>query len=233
MKRILLKISGEAFQGTSDRWLDLIASRQVAALIQNVRDQGKEIAIVVWGGNIYRGTKLIEAGLNPADSHNMSVLSTVFNAMTLKNVLAELDIESVILDALHIEFLEAYTSHKWKKYLEKGKVVILSSGIGVPYFSTDTAGIIRALELRCEAVIKLTKVDGVYDKDPLKHSSAVRFDEISYDDFLQQNLKVFDHTGIILARDNEIPLYVSQLRDMKTLSSILFSGTGGTKICKK
>ncbi len=230
MKRILLKISGEAFQWNAGTWLDLIASRQIAALIQNVRYEGKEIAIVVWGWNIYRGSKLIQAWLNPADSHNMSVLSTVFNAMTLKNVLAELDIESVVLDALHIEFLEAYTYHKWRKYLEKWKVVILSSGMGVPYFSTDTAGVIRALELQCEALIKLTKVDGVYDKDPLKYPKARRFESLSYDEFLGKDLKVFDQTGIILARDNNIPIYISKLDDIQALRKILDGWSAGSKI---
>lgn len=230
MKRILLKISGEAFQWSSDRWLDLNAARKVAILIQEIRDQGKEIAIVVWGGNIYRGSKLIESGLNSADSHNMSVLSTVFNAMVLKNVLAEINIESVVLDALHIEFLEKYTSFGGKKQLQKWKVLILSSWIGIPYFSTDTASVIRALELQCEAIIKLTKVDGVYDKDPLKYTDAKKYDELSYDKFLQKDLKVFDQTGIILARDNTLPIFVTKLDDMKALRDIIFWEKAGTKI---
>lgn len=230
MKRVLLKISGEAFQWSSNRWLDLNASRQVAILIQEIRDQGKEIAVVVGGGNIYRGSKLIESGLNSADSHNMSVLSTVFNAMVLKNVLAEIDIESVVLDALHIEFLEKYTSHGGKKHLQKWKVLILSSWTWIPYFSTDTASVVRALELQCEAIVKLTKVDGVYDSDPMKHKDAVRYDSLSYDEFLQKNLKVFDQTGIILARDNGLPIYVSKLDDLKALQNIISGRISGTKI---
>ena len=229
MKRVLLKISGEAFSGSNNS-IDMSAANTVANMIEQLDVGGYELAIVVGGWNIYRGSKLIAAGLTPADSHNMSMLSTVFNAMTLQNVLNNRGVESLVLDALHIEFLQDYTSEKWKKYLNQGKIVILSSGTGCPYFSTDTGAVLRALELDCEAVIKLTKVDGVYDKDPMKYEDALFISEISGNDFIAQNLQVFDQTGIILARDNTLPIFVTKLDDYKSLEKIILGKQAGTKI---
>ena len=229
MKRILLKISWEAFSW-SDWAIDISKARELWDFISEFYKQWYQIAIVLGGGNIYRGSKLIEAWLNPTDSHSMSMLSTVFNAVTLRNILDGLDIDSVILDALHVEFLQAYTSEAWKKYLQEGKIVICSSGTGNPFFTTDTTWVLRALELNCEAVIKLTKVDGVYSKDPLRHDDAERFSEISYNDFIAKDLQVFDTTGIILARDNHLPLYVSKIGDISALRDILSWKQAGTKI---
>lgn len=160
----------------------------------------------------------------------MSMLSTVFNAVTLKNILQEKEIECVILDALHVEFLQDYTSEKGKKYLRERKIVILSSGTGNPFFTTDTNAVLRALELDCEAVFKLTKVDGVYDNDPMKYPEAQYIAEISPDEFLRQDLKIFDQTGIIMARDAKLPIYVSKLGDLNVLQDILSGGKKGTKI---
>ena len=229
MKRILLKISWEAFSW-SDWAIDITESRKLWDFISEFHRQGYQIAIVLGGGNIYRGSKLIEAWLNPTDSHSMSMLSTVFNAVTLRNILDQHEIESVVLDALHVEFLQVYTSEAWKKYLQEGKIVICSSGTGNPFFTTDTTWVLRALELNCEAVIKLTKVDGVYSKDPLKHDDVERFSEIRYNDFIAKDLQVFDTTGIILARDNNLPLFVSKIGDISALRDILSWKQAGTKI---
>ncbi|MCH8518759.1 uridine monophosphate kinase [Candidatus Gracilibacteria bacterium] len=229
MKRILLKISGEAFSSNEEA-IDIRNAKKVAEFIAHFYTQGYEIAIVLGGGNIYRGSKLIAGGLKASDSHSMSMLSTVFNAVTLKNTLQDIGMSAVVLDALHVEFLESYTSEKGKNYLKQGNIVICSSGIGNPFFTTDTTGVLRALELECEIVVKLTKVDGVYDKDPIKYSDAIYYSEISCDDFLQRNLQVFDATGIILARDNKLPLYISKIGDIEAFTSILLGKKAGTKI---
>ena len=229
MRRILFKISGEAFSG--DIWaIDMSSAKKVWEFIEYFYREWYEIAIVVWWWNIYRGSKLIAAWMRPSDSHSMSMLSTVFNAVTLKNILQELKISCVVLDALQVEFLEAYTSEKWKTYLSNRHIVICSSWTWNPFFTTDTAWVLRALELECDGVIKLTKVDGVYNKDPLIHSDAIHYPEISYDDFIAQNLQIFDTTWIILARDNHLPVFVSKLDDRQASSDILEGRVAGTKI---
>ena len=220
MKRILLKISGEAFSW-KDSAIDISEAKKLWIFIKYFKDSWYEIAIVVWGWNIYRGSKLIQAWLSPSDSHSMSMLSTVFNAVTLKNTLQDLGESAVVLDALHVKFLENYTSEKWKKYLVDWTIVICSSGTWNPFFTTDTTWVLRALELNCDAIIKLTKVDGVYDKDPLRYPDAKYYPEISYNNFLAQDLQVFDATWIILARDNHLPIFVSKIADKDTLVNIL------------
>lgn len=229
MKRILLKISGESLsaEGLS---IHPEKAKKLAELISQVGDMGKELVIVVGWGNIYRWSSLIEAGLLPADSHNMSTLSTVFNAVTLKNFLEKMNQKVSVYDALWVEFLTRYTPFSARRKLQKGEIVICSSGIGVPFFSTDTAGVIRSLELGCEAMIKLTKVDGVYDKDPMKYDDAKKIDEISYDECITQKLKILDTTALVLARDNNLPVFVSHMDDFSSLEKILRGKKSGTKI---
>lgn len=229
MKRILLKISGEAFAWES--WaIDMSEAKKVWDFVSYFYMQWYELVIVVWWWNIYRGSKLIKNWLSPNDSHSMSMLSTVFNAVTLKNILQNSGLEAVVLDALHVEFLEQYTSEIWKQHLKKWKIVICSSGIWNPFFTTDTTWVLRALELQCDTIVKLTKVDGVYDKDPLKYTDAKYFSEISYNRFIEKDLQVFDTTGIILARDNDLPIYISKIDDRESLNNILQGKSAGTKI---
>lgn len=229
MKRILLKISGEALS-SSEKNIDSIQVKVLAAMVEEIQKIGIELVLVLWWGNIYRGSQLIEAGVDPADSHNMSMLSTVFNSLTLKNFLEAQGIESVVLDALWVEFLQEYTAIKAREYIKKWKIVICSSGTGTPFFTTDTTGVLRALELHCDAMIKLTKVDGVYDSDPMTNPQAKKSEDISYDAFIAQNLKVLDQTAIILARDNKLPVYVSKLDDIQSILKILRGEKAGTKI---
>ena len=173
---------------------------------------------------------MIEAGVLPADSHNMSMLSTVFNALTLKNFLEKQGKKVSVFDALNVEFLERYTLLVARERILAGNIVICSSGIGVPFFTTDTTGVIRSLELGCEAMIKLTKVDGVYDKDPMKYEDAKKIDTISYDECIEKNLKILDATALVLARDNNLPLYVANMEDIAGLKNILAGKKSGTKI---
>jgi len=232
MKRILLKISGEAFW-RDGKGLDISAISKVADMIHKIQKQGHEIVVVVWWGNIYRGSSLIAQWLRSADSHNMSMLSTVFNATTLHNVLSNIGVKSAVMDALGVEFLEKYSAIQAREKLSCWEVVICSSWTGSPYFTTDTGGIIRSLETWCECLIKLTQVDGVYDSDPKTNPEAKRFDEISYDEVIAKDLKIFDQTGIIIARDNSLPLYVAQLHDVDNVLAVV-SGDGiKTKIWPK
>ena len=229
MKRILLKISGEAL--SSEFWaIDPIKSESLASMIHAIQKKWIEIVLVLGGGNIYRGSKLITAWLDPADSHNMSMLSTIFNALTLKNFLEKQGVSSIVMDALQVEFLEQYSAIQARRYIEAGEIVICSSWTGTPFFTTDTWGVTRALETHCDAMIKLTKVDGVYDSDPVKDPHAQKFDTISYDDFIAQNLKVLDQTAIIMARDNQLPIYVCSLEKQEDIFRIITWEKAGTKI---
>ncbi len=233
MKRILLKISGEAL---SQDGLAIHPERaqKLAQMIQNLYRKGeREFAIVIGGGNIYRGSNLIAAGVDAADSHNMSMLSTVFNAVSLKNFLEKQGLTSRVLDALGVEFLERYTSLRAKKYISDGEIVILSSGSGCPFYTTDTAGVLRALETHCDAMIKLTKVDGVYDSDPVKNPDAKKIDTLTYDEVIAKDLKILDQTAIIMARDAELPVYVTHLDDQQSIEDILDGKVSGSKIWKK
>lgn len=229
MKRILLKISGELLSADGLA-ISPEQGKSLAQIITIIKQQDIELVIVLGWGNIYRGSNLIQAGVNPADSHNMSMLSTVFNAVSLKNFLEAEGCSVKVLDALHVEFLEAYTSVKAKEYLNDGNVVICSSGTGVPFFTTDTGWVLRAIETGCEAMIKVTKVDGVYDSDPMKNPQAQKFDTISYDSFISQDLKVLDQTAVIMARDNALPVYVMKMNDSQDVMDILAGKKWGTKI---
>jgi len=229
MKRILLKISGESLSkdGISihpDKALELVN------LIQEIQSLWHELVIVLGWWNIYRGSSLIKAWVDPADSHNMSMLSTVFNGVTLKNFLEKIGIQSVVMDALQVEFLESYSAIRAREYLKAWKVVICTSGWGTPFFTTDTTWVLRALELHCEAVFKLTQVDGVYDCDPKTHPDAQRFDTISYNDFLKKDLKVLDQTAIIMARDNMLPLFVAELSNTENIIRVIQGSWRATKI---
>lgn len=229
MKRILLKISGEAL-ASETLSIDPIKTWDLAKMIWELKKIGLEIVIVLGGGNIYRGSKLISAGIYPADSHNMSMLSTVFNAVSLKNFLDKIEVKNVVMDALWVEFLESYSAIKARNFIQQWDVVICSSGTGTPFFTTDTGWVVRALETHCDAMIKLTQVDGVYDSDPKKNSQAKKFDTISYNDFIANDLKVLDQTWVIMARDNKLPIYVTALDSTQNIVDLIGGKNIWTKI---
>lgn len=221
--RVLLKISGEALKGEKDFWVDIAAVERVAFLLKDVVSDGHEIAVVIGWGNIYRGSELIASWVNPADSHNLSMLSTVFNGVILKNILEKHGIASVVLDPLHIDFLEPYNKDTAKKYLESTRVVICTSGTGNPYFTTDSGGVLRAIELWCDMMVKATKVDGVYSDDPVTHPEAEFFETLSYDECITKKLKIMDQTALVLAKENALPLKVIRLFKDGALQNV-FSG---------
>ena len=198
----MLKISGEALMGDQGFGLNPPTVERIAAEVQRVHDLGIEICMVIGGGNIFRGLQGSAQGMERTTADYMGMLATVMNALAMQSALEALDIHTRVVSAIPMDQVcEPYIRRRAVRHLEKKRVVIFAAGTGNPYFTTDTAATLRASEMSCQAIIKGTKVDGVYDKDPAKFDDAVRYDEISYDDVLQKNLKVMDASAIALARD--------------------------------
>jgi len=217
MKSILLKISGESLKGAREFGIDPEAAKSVAETIKQIQAIGIQIAIVTGGGNIYRGWDLIKAGVAPADSHNFSMLGTVINWWALRNFLEQAWIEAVTMNALDIKFDETYNKTLAKQYLSEGKVVICTGWTGTPYFTTDTGWVIRALELDCDMMIKATKVDGIYDSDPMSNPDAVKYDTISYKEVLDKQLKILDATAVSIAWENSLPIKVVNMNKVEDI----------------
>ena len=211
MRKILLKISWESLKGKKDFGFDESVVESVAKMVKEVKDTWLWLAIVVWGWNIYRWANLIAAWVDPADSHNLSMLSTVFNWVVLKNFLEKLWLEVVVMDANNSNFLEYYNKDRAKHFIEDGKIVIFVWWTSNPYFSTDTAWVLRALELGCEFMVKATRVNGVYDCDPEKNLDAVMYEEIKYEEVLSKGLKIMDLSAIDIAKNNSLVLKVVNL----------------------
>lgn len=227
--RILLKISGEALKWEKEFWIDPDFTKIVVLKIKEIYDKKIEIAIVIWWGNIYRWSNLIAHWVNSADSHNLSMLSTVFNWVVLKNFLEKQWIESIVMDPNGINFVENYSKNKAIDYLESWKIVICTGGIWNPYFTTDTWWVLRSLELQCDMMIKATKVDGIYDKDPMKYVDAKFFENISYEEVINMNLKILDQTAVSLARENsQIIKVVNLSKDRSILNAIEWKKEGST-----
>lgn len=213
MTRILLKISGESLKGSREFGIDPEAAKSVAQTIQQIQATWAEIAIVTGWWNIYRWGDLIAAGVAPTDSHNFSMLGTVINGWALKNFLEQAGISAVTMNALEIKFDENFNKTLAQKYLSEGKIVICTWGTGTPYFSTDTGWVLRALELDCDMMIKATKVDGIYDSDPMSNPDAIKFDTISYKEVLDKQLKILDATAVSLASENNLPVKVVNMNN--------------------
>lgn len=211
-KRILLKLSGEALLGSKEFGIDQAILNRIAEELKEIHSLGVEIAVVIGGGNIFRGVTGEKEGLNRARADYMGMLATLINALALQDVLERKGVPVRTMSALEvIEVAEPYIREKALRHLEKGRVLLLACGTGNPFFTTDTASVLRALELQAEILMKATKVDGVYDRDPLKDSSAKKFDEISFNEVLLRNLKVMDATAFSLARDHNLPIMVFNL----------------------
>ena len=224
---ILLKISWEALKWEKDFWIDPVFSMDVVSKIKEIYEKNIELAIVIWGWNIYRWSNLISSWVNSADSHNLSMLSTVFNWVVLKNFLEQVWIDSIVMDPNWIKFLEQYNKNLAINYLENKKVVILTWWTWNPYFTTDTGWVLRSLELKCDMMIKATKVDGIYDKDPVKYNDAKFYEKISYTDVIEKNLKILDQTAVSLAKENNQIIKVVKLaKDWAILRAILWENEG-------
>ena len=226
-RRVLLKLSGEALMGDLDYGIEPAVIQRMAAEIAAAQKTGVEIAIVIGGGNIFRGAGLARAGMDRVTGDYMGMLATVMNALAIQDALESLGVFARVMSALQInEVCEDYIRRRAVRHLEKGRVVILAAGTGNPFFTTDTAASLRAIEIGADVLLKATKVDGVYDADPVSNPDAKRYDTVSFDKVLTDKLTVMDATAIVMCRDNELPLRVFNL----TRANALVQAMSGEKI---
>ena len=212
-KRILLKLSGEALMGEQTYGIDPAVATQVAKDIAEIQGMGVETAIVIGGGNIFRGVAASARGMDRATADYMGMLATVINALALQDALEQQNVVTRVVTAIEMRAVaEPFIRRRAIRHLEKGRVIVFGAGTGNPYFSTDTAAALRAMEIKAEVIMKGTKVDGIYDADPMVKKDAVRFERISYQQVLEQGLKVMDATAISLCMDNRLPIVVFNLR---------------------
>jgi len=225
--RVLLKLSGEALMGELDYGIEPKVIQRIAAEVATARKSGVEIAIVIGGGNIFRGAGLARAGMDRVTGDYMGMLATVMNALAIQDALESLDVYARVMSALQIhDVCEDYIRRRAVRHLEKGRVVILAAGTGNPFFTTDTAASLRAIEIGADVLLKATKVDGVYDDDPMINADAKRYETVSYDQVLADKLSVMDATAIVMCRDNNIPLRVFDL----TCRDALVQAISGDKV---
>ncbi|MBQ9731554.1 MAG: UMP kinase [Alphaproteobacteria bacterium] len=208
-KRILLKLSGEGLMGNKSFGMSGEVIKDLAMQIRKVHQSGVEVCIVVGGGNIFRGAKEASKGMNRTVADQVGMLATVMNALYIQNALEDIGTPARVLSGLSIpQVCETYMYRRALRHLEKGRVIIFAGGTGNPYFTTDTGAALRASEMQCDALLKATQVDGVYDADPKKNSNAVRYDKISYEEVIQKELAVMDISAVALAKENHIPIIV-------------------------
>jgi uridylate kinase len=230
-KRILLKISGEILTGEGDYGIDPAVLLQIAREIKEVKTLGVELAIVIGGGNIFRGIAASSKGMDRASADYMGMLATVMNGIALQDALEKMDVHARVQTAIEMrQVAEPYIRRRAIRHLEKGRVVIFVGGTGSPYFTTDTTASLRAMEIGAEAILKATKVDGVYDVDPLLHKGAKKYDELTYLDVLKQQLKVMDATAISLCMDHQIPIIVFNLKKKGNIRRVVLGEKVGTKV---
>ena len=230
--RILLKLSGEALCGeTGGFGIKPATLREVAAEIRDVAAMGVQIGIVVGGGNIFRGLKGASAGMDRSQSDYMGMLATVINSLALQDALERLDVHTRVMTALEIkQVAEPYIRRRAIRHLEKGYVVIFGAGTGNPYFSTDTAAALRAMEINADALFKATKVEGIYDRDPAKHEGAQMFTKVGYEHFLVDRIGVMDQTAVALCRENNLPIRVFKLSESGNIMRVCRGEEVGTVV---
>jgi len=230
-KRILLKLSGEALAGKSGFGIDVAEAETIAGRVKEVHEMGVEVAVVIGAGNIWRGKQGLERGMDRATADYMGMLATVMNALMVMDALERDGVYTRVMSAIEMRAIaEPYIRRRAIRHLEKGRVVIFSAGTGNPYFSTDTAAALRATEIGADVVIKATKVDGVYDSDPKKNSSATKFDQMTHLDFLNRRLTVMDSTAVTLCMENNLPILVLNFWDTNALTSALRGEAVGTLV---
>ena len=230
-KRVLLKLSGESLASPSGFGVDVSEAESIAQQIKSIYEMGIEIAVVIGAGNLWRGKQGLDRGMDRATADYMGMLATVMNAMALMDALERDDIITRVQTALEMRTVaEPYIRRRAIRHLEKGRVVILAAGTGNPYFSTDTAAALRAMEIGAEVLIKATKVDGVYDSDPKQNPNAVKFDRLTYMDVINRRLNVMDSTAISLCMDNEMPIMVLNMWDQDAIHAALLGEHVGTLV---
>lgn len=221
-RRILLKLSGEALMGDNAFGIDPETVARMAQEVKAVKDAGTELCLVIGGGNIFRGMAGAAKGMDRAQADYMGMLATVMNALAMQNALEQLGVQTRVQSAIEMDKVcEPVIRRRAARHLEKGRVVIFAAGVGAPYFTTDSGAALRAAEMRCDALLKGTSVDGVYNADPKKDPAATRYDSVSFDRVLSDNLKVMDASAVALCRDNNIPIVVFNIRETGNLAKIV------------
>lgn len=232
-KRILLKMGGESLAGPGGLGIDPGQAAQVAEIVKEVYDLGVQVAIVIGGGNLWRGTMGVERGMAPATSDHIGMIATVMNALALQDALEHLGIATRVQTAIEMRTIaEPYIRLRAIRHLDKGRVVIIGAGTGNPYFTTDSAGALRAMEIGADVLIKATKVDAIYEADPIENADARRFERLSYIDFLNQRLRVMDSTAISLCMENDMPIVVLNLWQEGSIKEFVLGKRVGTAIGK-
>jgi uridylate kinase len=230
-RRILLKLSGEAFMGTQDYGVDPKVLDQVASEVTELSNLGVEIGIVIGGGNIFRGAGLAEGGMDRVTGDHMGMLATVINALALQDAIERAGRFCRVMSAIRInQVCEDYIRRRAVRHLEKGRIVVFAAGTGNPFFTTDSAASLRAIEINAELMIKATKVDGVYDSDPMRNREARRFERLTFDEALERRLGVMDTTALVMCRDNNLPLRVMNMFAKGDLRRLVMGEHVGTLV---
>lgn len=230
-KRILLKLSGEALMGDRQYGIDPERLKAYAAEIKSVTEKGIEVAIVIGGGNIFRGVAGASKGMDRVQADHMGMLATVINGLALQSACEDAEIQTRLQSAIKInEVAEPFIRRKAMRHLEKGRVVIFGGGTGNPYFTTDSAAVLRAIEIEADVILKGTRVDGIYTEDPEKNSGATKFDFISFDDVLRKGLRVMDTTAFTLSQENNLPIIVFDMNKPGNLLKVVSGENIGTKV---
>ena len=230
-RRVLLKLSGEALMGELEYGIEPRVIQRIAAEIADVRKLGVELAIVIGGGNIFRGAGLARAGMDRVTGDSMGMLATVMNALAIQDALESLDVYARVMSALQVhDVCEDYIRRRAVRHLEKGRVVILAAGTGNPFFTTDTAASLRAIEIGADVLLKATMVSGVYDSDPNLNAKALKYDTVSFDKVLADKLKIMDATAVVMCRDNNLPLRIFNLNDADALVQAMTDEDVGTLV---
>lgn len=230
-KRVLLKLSGEALMGDQSYGIDPDILARVADEIRQIIEAGVQVGVVIGAGNIFRGKGLADSGMDRVTGDHMGMLATVINCLALQDAIERHDVSCRVMSALSIhQVCEDYVRRRAIRHLEKGRVVIFGAGTGNPFFTTDSAGSLRAIEINADVLIKATKVDGVYDSDPVKNPDAKRFDKLSYDEVLRRGLGVMDATAIVLCKEQSMPLRIFNLNNVGDLPRVVMDESIGTSI---
>ena len=232
-KRILLKLSGEILAGSKGYGIDPQKAKYLAKEIKSIHDLGVDIGLIIGAGNIFRGVQAADKGMERVTGDYLGMLATIMNAIAVQDALEKEQCETRTLSAINItQVAEPYIRRRALRHLDKNRIVIVAGGTGNPFFTTDSAAALRATELGAEIVIKGTKVDGIYDKDPMKYSDAVKYDSISFDKVLHDNLRVMDLTAITLCKENNLPIHVLNIQNSGSLKELIMGVNIGSKVCE-
>ena len=230
-RRVLLKLSGEVLAGEQDFGIDPVKANYLAEEVQSIRELGIEVGLIIGAGNIFRGMQAASKGMDRVTGDYLGMLATIMNAISVQDALEKVGCETRTLSAISVsQIAEPYIRRRAIRHLEKGRVVIIAGGTGNPFFTTDSAAALRAVELNAEVVLKGTKVDGIYDKDPMIHEDAVKFETVSFSRVLNDNFRVMDMTAITLCKENNLPIRVFNINHTGDLKALVLGGKIGTLV---